>query len=188
MPLVQLRMNEEDNKKCFFVRPHGCLHYEHRPWACRMFPLDERGAGGFTLATEGSRCHGLVKGDSWLVREWLMDQGATQAKESDGSFESLVAHEFMQKMGSVDNPQIQQMLVMSLYDIDRFRDFVFGSSFLERFELEEDQIDAIKTGDRALLDLAFDWVRFGLLGQKSLNLKEEAKKRAEEKNDAASAR
>jgi len=173
LPLVQLRMNAENDKKCYFVHDYGCEIYPHRPWACRMFPLDEHAMGGFQVIATGERCHGLVQGDGWKVRGWLMDQGATQAKEADGSYEALAAHEFWRGL-DINNEKIQLMLVMALYDLDRFREFVLRSSFLERFDLEPERVQALKTDDVALLDLGYDWVRFGLFGQKSLKLKENA--------------
>jgi Fe-S-cluster containining protein len=184
LPLVQLRMDEDNQKKCFFVRPHGCVHYENRPWACRMFPLDESGAGGYTVIATPERCHGLAEGDMWKVREWLMDQGATQSKEMDGSWDNLSAHQFLRGL-DITNEQIQRMIVMALFDVDSFRDFVFNSSFLDRFDLEPERIEVVKTEDVALLDLGYDWVRFGLLGQKSLKLKKEEEDRAKAKIEAA---
>ena len=172
LPLVQLRMNQENDKKCFFVHEYGCEIYPHRPWACRMFPLDEHARGGFQVIATGDRCHGLVKGDNWKVKDWLMDQGATQSKEADGSFESLAAHELWRQL-DINNEKIQLMIVMALYDLDRFREFVLRSSFLDRFDLDEDRAEAVKIDDIALLDLGYDWVRFGLFGQKSLTLKED---------------
>ncbi|KIX15604.1 YkgJ family cysteine cluster protein [Dethiosulfatarculus sandiegensis] len=179
LPLVQLRMNTEDNNKCFFVRPHGCLIYAHRPWACRMFPLDEAGAGGFSVIATGDRCHGLVKGDDWQVKSWLKDQGATQSKESDGSYDALAAHEFMRKL-DIENQQILNMIITALYDVDGFRKLIFESSFLDKFELDQERIDICRTEDVAMLDLGFDWVKFGLLGQKTLTVKESAIKAAKE--------
>ena len=173
VPLVQFRMNEDNNDRCHFVGPSGCAIYAHRPWACRMFPLDEHAQGGFQVAVSSQRCHGLAKGDPWKVREWLKDQGATQSKEMDGSYESLVSHEWINKLGELDNPKVQQMIILALYDLDRFREFILNSSFLDRFDLDEDTIFAVKTDDVALLDLGYAWVRFGLFGQKTLKLKEQ---------------
>ncbi|MCF8074036.1 MAG: YkgJ family cysteine cluster protein [Desulfarculaceae bacterium] len=173
VPLVQFRMDEANDKKCFFVGPGGCSVYEHRPWACRMFPLDEHAHGGFQVAVTPQRCHGLAEGDDWHVRDWLKDQGATASKEMDGSYESLVSHEWINQLGELDNPKVQQMILLALYDLDRFRDFVLNSSFLDRFDLDEDTIFAAKTDDVALLDLGYAWVRFGLFGQKTLQLKEQ---------------
>jgi Fe-S-cluster containining protein len=173
LPMVQLRMDPEENLQCYFLRPHGCAHYPHRPWACRMFPLDERFEGGYKVIPSPERCHGLVEGDQWKVKEWLMDQGATQSKEMDGSYDSFAAHEFLREL-DITNEQIQKMIVTSLYDMDAFRDFVFKSTFLKRFELEPELIEAIKVDDTVLLELGYAWVRFGLFGQKSLKLKEGA--------------
>ncbi len=175
LPLVQLKMNEDDNKQCFFLREHGCQHYAHRPWACRMFPLDEYTAGGFKVIPSPERCHGLVEGDPWMVKDWLMDQGATQSKEMDGSWDSLSGHHMIHGL-DVTNDQVQRMIITSLFDLDNFRDFVFKSTFLDRFDLEPEVIDACKIDDVALMDLGYAWVRFGLLGQKSLKLKEGADK------------
>jgi Fe-S-cluster containining protein len=178
LPLIQFRMNEDNDKKCYFVRENGCLHYQHRPWACRMFPLDEAGPGGYAVIATGERCHGLVEGDKWNVKEWLMDQGATQSKEMDGSYDALSAHEFMRSL-DVNNEKVQQMIIMAIYDVDRFRKFVFESSFLERFDIDDERVEVIKNDDVAMLDLGYDWVRFGLLGQKTLNIREEAKAKAQ---------
>jgi hypothetical protein len=76
----------------------------------------------------------------------------------------------------INNEQVQKMVVLALFDMDSFRDFVFKTSFLNRFELEPETIEAVKMDDVALLDLGYAWVRFGMLGQKSLKLKEGADK------------
>ena len=180
LPLVQLRMNEEDDKKCYFVRPNGCLYYDDRPWACRMFPLDERPEGGFNISPQSHRCNGLEKGDDWAVREWLMDQGATQSKEADGSFDAPSAHQFLGEV-DIEIELSMQMIVSSLWDVDGFRNMVLNSSFLDKFDLDQERIDAIKIDDVAMLDLGYDWVRFGLFGQKTLSLKEEARAEGEKK-------
>ena len=176
LPLVQLRMDENNDKRCFFVRPNGCLYYPHRPWACRMFPLDENQQGGFTITASPERCHGLVKGTDWEVREWLKDQGATQSKEMDGSYDSLSAHEFLREL-DIENEEILNMVVKALWDVDGFRQMVLKSSFLDKFELEPERIDVIKYDDLAMMDLGYDWVRFGLFGQKTLKVKEGQKPR-----------
>jgi hypothetical protein len=140
-----------------------------------MFPLDEYTPGGFKVIPSPERCHGLAEGDPWVVKDWLMDQGATQSKEMDGSLDSLSAHHMIHGL-DVTNEQIQRMIVTALFDLDGFREFVFKSTFLERFDLEPEVIDACKMDDVALLDLGYAWVRFGLLGQKSLRLKKGADK------------
>ncbi len=177
LPLIQLKMDENNDKRCFFVRSHGCLYYADRPWACRMFPLDERPDGGFTVVAEPSKCHGLAKGDDWQVKEWLKDQGAIQSKEADGSYDGLAGHHLLRNL-DITNDQILQMIVTALWDVDGFRKMVLNSSFLDKFDLEPERIDAIKTSDVAMLDLGYDWVRFGMLGQKTLKLKDQEQQAA----------
>ena len=75
----------------------------------------------------------------------------------------------------IDNPKIYQMTFMSLYNLDKFRDFVFKSSFVDRFELDDLIIEKLKRGDVELLKFAFDWLKFGIFGQKTLQVKESAK-------------
>jgi len=181
LPLVQLKMNEENERKCFFLREgYGCIHYAHRPWACRMFPLDERGAGGYLVIAKPERCHGLTAPQQWTVKDWLMDQGATQSKEADGSYDALSGHEMLRSL-DIENEQVQRMIITSLFDIDAFRDFVYNSTFLDRFELEPQLVEDCKTMDDILLDVGFAWVRFGLFGQKTLKLKEGADKAGKRK-------
>jgi len=66
----------------------------------------------------------------------------------------------------IDNPKIQQMTFMALYNLDKFRDFVFKSTFLDRLEVEPERIEKIRNNDEDLLLFAFDWVKFGLFGKK----------------------
>jgi hypothetical protein len=54
---------------------------------------------------------------------------------------------------------------MALYNVDKFRDFVFKSSFLDRFELDPARIERIKRDDEELLKFGIAWRKFGLFGQ-----------------------
>ena len=72
----------------------------------------------------------------------------------------------------IDNPQITKMLFMALYNIDKFKAFVFESTFLDRFEVEPVRLEKIKRNDSELLKFAFDWIKFGLFGQKLFWVKE----------------
>ena len=64
---------------------------------------------------------------------------------------------------------------MSLYNIDKFRKFVFESTFLDRLEVEEDILEKIKNSDTDLLKFAFEWIKFGLFGKKVFWVKEKPK-------------
>ncbi|MFH1933504.1 MAG: YkgJ family cysteine cluster protein [Pseudomonadota bacterium] len=164
IPLVILKMNEED-KKCPFVTPQGCTVYDDRPWPCRMYPLDMNDDGTFSLITDSSRCKGLNEDDKQKISDWLEDQGITPYDEMNEHFSSLTIQLQAQEL-DIDNPKIQQMTFMALYNLDKFRDFVFKSTFLDRLEVEPERIEKIRNNDEDLLLLAFDWIKFGLFGKK----------------------
>ena len=60
------------------------------------------------------------------------------------------------------------MFHMASYDLDRFRRFVFESTFLERFDLDKDLIEEMRTDDTALFNFAFRWLRLALFGEPTL--------------------
>jgi hypothetical protein len=63
------------------------------------------------------------------------------------------------------------MFVMACYNTERFRDFVFKSRFLDKFDVDKELIDAMRTDDAKLLEFAFLWLQFALFRQPTLNLK-----------------
>ena len=170
IPLVILKMNEDD-KRCSFVKEQGCSIYEDRPWPCRMYPLDMDDDGAFSLISHADRCRGLDEEEPWRIGDWLVDQGVVPYDKMNALFSGITVPLQSQKM-DIDNPQIKKMLFMALYNIDKFRDFVFSSTFLDRFEVEASRIEKIKRNDEELLKFAFDWIKFGLFGEKLFWVKE----------------
>jgi Fe-S-cluster containining protein len=169
IPLVFLKMVEED-KKCPFVTETGCTVYENRPWACRMFPLDTAEDGTFHLIVNAKRCKGLETDSTWQIGEWLVDQGVALYDEMNAMLTGITAPLKAQKL-EIDNPDISKMMFMALYNLDRFRDFVFKSSFVERFELDPLLVEKIKRSDVELLKFGIDWIKFGIFGQKLFKVK-----------------
>ena len=72
------------------------------------------------------------------------------------------------------NKDIQEMYYMAAYDLDRFRRFVFESTFLERFETDPVEVESIKHDDVALYKFSMKWLEYGLIGQQVLQAKPEA--------------
>lgn len=172
IPMVVLKMNEED-KRCSFVTENGCSVYPDRPWPCRMYPLDMNDDGTFKLITDSSRCQGLNVKKSQRISNWLIEQGVPMYDEMNRLFAEITVPLQAQDL-DIDNPKIYKMTFMALYNLDRFRDFIFGSSFLDRFDLGPPTIEKLKRSDLELLKFSFDWVKFGLFGQKTLRVKESA--------------
>jgi hypothetical protein len=72
------------------------------------------------------------------------------------------------------------MLYTACYDLDSFREFVFESSFRERFEIEPDVLSDIENDDEALLRFAFRWLRFALFAEPTMKIREQATERSKQ--------
>lgn len=172
IPMVVLKMNEDD-KKCSLVGPQGCRVYVDRPWACRMFPLDMNDDGSFRLITDSSRCKGLLQPKRWRIADWLVDQGVPMYDQMNTLFTEITAP-LKAQSPDIDNPQILKMMFMALYNLDKFREFVFNSSLLQRFEVDPNRIQKMLRSDLELLKFSYDWIQFGIFGKKTLTVKEAA--------------
>lgn len=181
LPVVMLKMNEDNQKKCFFVGEQGCTVYHDRPWSCRMYPLGM----GIPPARAGEEpepvhflfeddfCHGRTEKKEWTIESWKTSEGIKQQEELESGFRDIVSHPWFIGGRQLDLRRIQ-MFHTGCYDLDRFRRFVFESSFLERFELDDDLVDEIRSDDEALLRFAFRWLRFALFAEPTLKARESA--------------
>ncbi len=169
IPIVVLKMNEDD-KKCPFVSPQGCTVYNERPWPCRMYPLDMNDDGTFRLITDSSHCQGLKMDEKQPIANWLVAQGVPIYDQMNTLFAEVTSPLQAEDL-DIDNPQIFKMVFMALYNLDKFRDFVFRSSFLDRFQVDKVKIEKIKRSDVELLKFAFEWIKFGIFGQKLFTIK-----------------
>jgi hypothetical protein len=64
-----------------------------------------------------------------------------------------------------------RMAFMAAYNVDRFREFVFGSSFLKRFKVTPELVAKIRKNDVRLMRLAFDWIELFVWGIPSSRIK-----------------
>ena len=51
------------------------------------------------------------------------------------------------------------MFFMVSYNIDKFREFVFESSFLKRFDIDEKTLEKIKNDEIELLQFGVEWLK-----------------------------
>ncbi len=178
IPMVVLKMDEE-TKRCPFVSNKGCAIYEDRPWPCRMFPLNMNDDGTFGIIAKESLCHGFKEDQQLVISEWLLEQGVPIYDEMIALFSEITSPLRAEEL-DIDNPNIFEMTFMALYNLDKFKDFVFKSTFLDRFEVDALTIEKIKRRDIELLKFAFDWIKFGIFGQKLFQVKPEAMPKEEE--------
>lgn len=179
-PVVLFRMKDEEGKPCAFVNQEkGCTIYEDRPWSCRMYPLGlaspkeghPQEKEDFYFLLKEDICKGHEEEREFTVREWVENQGVKDYDEHGKDYKDVTLHDFFEKGGQL-NAQQMEMFFMAAYNLDKFREFIFESSFLERFEVEEDLINKIRDDDEALLGFGFRWLKNCLFGEPTLNVKD----------------
>jgi Fe-S-cluster containining protein len=180
-PVVALRMNDDEAKTCPFLTDEGCGIYSDRPWPCRMYPVglaaqkdtpDGWRGERFYFLMQEDVCKGFDEPQEWSVREWLDAQGVEAYDWWGEGFKELTLHKFFEK-GGILSPEKMHMLFTACYDLDNFREFVFGSTLLQRFEVDEDFVEQMRHDDEELLRFAFLWLRFSLFGEPTMKVKAE---------------
>jgi hypothetical protein len=196
-PVILLAMNEDENKSCPFVDKNGCTVYEDRPWACRMYPLgmgSQRDAGDgtesdFYFLLKEDVCKGHNEDNKQTIAEWLENQGITEYDKMGYYFKELTFHEFFQKPENLTSQKIE-MFFTACYNLDKFHDFVFESTFFEKFDIDDETKEKIRKDDTELLKFSYFWLRFALFGEKTIRVKGEvleAKQKELEKKKKAGA-
>jgi len=178
-PVVVLKMGDDERKSCPFVTRKGCMIYENRPWSCRMYPLGsaspKEGEGNeefYFIAEEGEHCLGFKGNKEWTVEEWLKNQGVdVYNKKSQPYMEITLQKCFLEGKGL--GPSKTKMFYITCYDTDRFRRDIFKSTFFNRFNIDQELIEKIKTDDEALLDFGYSWLRFALFGENNIKINDE---------------
>jgi Fe-S-cluster containining protein len=181
IPVVMLRMGDDPEKKCLFVGEQGCTVYEDRPWSCRMYPVGmaipparagEEPEPVYVLF-EDDFCEGRKEPKTWTVDQWRADQDVEPQEELEKGYREIVSHPWFIGGRQLD-PRRMEMFHTACYDLDKFRSFVFESSFLQRFELEPGLVEEIRQDDEALLRFAFRWLRYALFAEPTMTARPDA--------------
>jgi len=189
MPGVMLKLREEDNK-CPFVTPDGCTVYTDRPSACRYYPVGmadfheggSRDADGteqtsqeekFFFIVREDHCKGFEEDKEWTIREWRADQGVDVRDEMNKEWLRLVMRRKSFGQQATLSEQAKRMFFMASTDIATFRKFVFESSFLDTYEIDEETIKKIKEDDVELMLFSFKYLAATLFGAPLIKIKPE---------------
>jgi uncharacterized protein len=164
-PAVQLRMDEERGRRCYFVGSDGCSIYEDRPWSCRMYPLDVDGdSGRYRLIVDRSRCRGLDSGEGANLGQWLRDQGLEPYTAEIERFAAVTGDNNLTTW-RVSHPQGAHIFHLACYDLDRFRELVFREALYGMSEAGDINLDELRGDDLALLAFAYGWLKALAVGR-----------------------
>ncbi len=173
-PEVVLRMADGPGHPCIFLTPRGCSVYADRPHTCRFFPVER---GVFFNAAAGRNapvyffrppefCLGQAQSRQWTIESYIRHQQAGIHDRMTAAWAD-VRQLFEQDPWGVEGPQgaKARMAFMAAYNMDRFREFVFNTSFLRRYRVSPMLVLKMRRNDLDLLSFGFDWIRLFVWGQ-----------------------
>ena len=168
-PEVLLRMSDNTEKTCPFLTESGCSVYPDRPDTCRTFPVEQ----GILFHAETQKtelvhfyrppdfCLGQYEKKTWTTQSWVKDQDAILYNKMTVRWAEL-KRLFQTNPWGTQGPQgpKAKMAFMATYNMDRFRDFLFNSTFLKRYKVKSAILKTIKKDDTKLMIFGFEWVKF----------------------------
>ncbi len=171
LPLVALKMMEDENKSCPFVTPDGCSIYENRPWSCRMYPIFPVSSNEEFLIEEKPSCLAVNDGKQWTIEKWRKEQGIDVYDKMSEPYKEITFNNYFQRGNKLD-PEETNLIYMSCYNLDEFKRFLFETRFFDMHNVEKDAIERIMRDEEELLDFGYRWVRFNLFGEETLRPKD----------------
>ena len=179
-PDVLLTMADNPERTCPFLTEPGCSVYAHRPDTCRTFPVEQ---GQYFDANTGRAtvvhffrppdfCLGRHETRPWTPAQWEADQDARRYHDMTRRWADIKSR-FQENPWGASGPEGQQakMAFMAVYNIDRFREFLFDSSFFKRYAVKPDLKRKLKADDDTLLAFGFDWVELFVWGVASKRMR-----------------
>ncbi len=184
LPVITLKFLDDekpdsDSKLCPFVRENGCLVYDNRPTTCRYYPLgvaslshkEDADGEEFYFFVHEPHCLGFKEDKLYTVKEWRKDQGVDIHDQINAEWTDLL----VRKRSFPPNMQLTEktknMFFLVSYNIDKFREFVFESSFLDRYEVGDSVLKRIKDDEIELLKFGLTWLKWLLFKEGDFKLK-----------------
>lgn len=162
-PRFYLTMIDDGRASCVFVSKEGCSVYQHRPAACRAYPLGR----GLSLGPNGTQqehfvlmrephCQGFFEPVSQNAEQYSRDQQLDLYSKFNDAVATILQHDSIRK-GFIPSAKQIDLFVLALYNIDTFRELVLNNR-LEAVVLTAADTNRLKD-DQELLLFAIDWIR-----------------------------
>jgi len=151
-PRFYLTMVDDGRASCVFVSKSGCTVYDHRPAACRAYPLGRaviRGEGRvveehYVLMKE-NHCRGFSEKTIQDVRKYSKEQGLEIYNRFNDGITTIIQHDSIRK-GFIPSKRQTDFYTLALYDIDTLRENLLSDkiesvqlTLQEKKNLEEDE-------------------------------------------------
>jgi Fe-S-cluster containining protein len=185
-PGVMMKLTEEG--RCPFIKSktEGCMIYSDRPSACRYYPVgmanfhegaqEGQTSEEFYFIVKEPHCKGFEEDKTWTIREWRQDQGADQRDKMNKGWMELVMRRKSFGYQATLSEQAKRMFFMASTDLDQFRSFVFDSSFLKTYDVDQETLDRIREDEVELLLFSYKVLASMLFGTNEVKVKPEVLK------------
>ncbi len=182
LPVITLKLLDDEAKSCPFVRDDGCIVYEDRPSTCRYYPLGvaslshKEGADdeGFYFFVNEPHCLGFEEKKDWTVKLWRKDQGVDIHDEINADWTDLIVRKRSFPANVKLLEKTKEMFFTSCYNIDKFKSFVFESTFLTLYDIDNETVEKIKNDEIELLKFGLKWMKWTLFKIGDFKINEEA--------------
>jgi hypothetical protein len=162
-PRFYLTMIDDGLASCVFVTDQGCSVYEHRPAACRAYPLGRavmmsengRMAEHFVLLKE-DHCRGFQEPKKQTALQYSEGQELLTYNRFNDAVAAIYQHDSIRK-GFIPTSKQIDLFILALYNIDSFKEKLLSDKLLIPGTLVPEDKSHLKS-DEALLFFAIDWV------------------------------
>jgi hypothetical protein len=177
-PMVVLKMNHDEDRNCPFVTRDGCIIYEDRPGACRIYPLgratsrvdSKKDTREKFFIVDEEHCLGFQEDTQWTIKEWVANEKVDEYNAMNDRWSEIITSP--KSMGNKNDLQRKiQMFYMASYNSDKLRRFIFESRFFDIFQLEPRLRERLASDDVELMKFAFDWLKFSLFGERTIHIR-----------------
>ena len=177
IPVAKLKMLEEKGGQCPFVTPDGCQIYTDRPVSCRYYPIGiasliqmEMSAGQeeeFFFLVKEKHCKGFEEPVEWTVDSWRADQEADLYDSMNRGWMELLLRKRSFGEETEMPPRARELFYMVTTNMERFRDYVFGSRFLDTYIVDSKTLRKIRDDDVELMQFGFEYLKHAIFGAES---------------------
>lgn len=183
-PYAYLKMEGEERICPFLVGPEeGCSIYTDRPVSCRYYPVgqgtmkkregEELAHEEFYFFVREKHCKGYEEDTGWTIQSWREDQKSAHWDDMNREWKEVLMRRNLPGKSGLDKKK-QMQFFMASYDLDRFRNFVFQSRFLEVFDVPEEEVKKMAEDEVTLMKFAFRYIKFIMMMEETLKLKKGA--------------
>lgn len=157
-PRFYLTMVDDGRASCVFVNQEGCTIYQHRPGACRTYPLGRgtvrNGAGlnhQFVLLRE-PHCHGFAEKTLQTVKSFMESQELEPFNRFNDLLTHITQHQKIREGMRLSQEQVN-LFRLTLYDLDSFRDQLKEQRITSPLEIPQ----TVFEDDEALLEFGMQF-------------------------------